>query len=206
MNRRYDVVPSIVPSHEREDWFKTMPPTLSPQALVLPLDEINHLFVAPPYDPLAGQYEELSGLDRIFAEFQAPTPDPGELVLKIPAEQITPGLEATCRTAIAGVCAARIEDLTQQRRATKLLGRRELIFGLGFLAICLLIAIILETTVSNTEFFGHFLIEGVIIVGWIALWNPVDMLIYAPWPIDRDIRVYERIRALEVRIVANESQ
>lgn len=173
--------------------------------LVLPLATIDELFIAPPYDPMAGKYEEMSGLDRIVAEFKAPVPDPGELVLIVPAEHVHAGLEVAVRTAIAGVCEARIQDLDQQRRAIRLLGRRELVFGLLFLAICLLIAILLEATISDRAFLGRFLVEGVVIIGWIALWHPVDMLIYDSWPVDRDTRIYERIRDLPVRIETAQS-
>jgi hypothetical protein len=44
--------------------------------------------------------------------------------------------------------------------------------------------------------------EGVLIGGWVAMWRPLEILLYAWWPIQRDARLYDRLGDMPVRIAA----
>ena len=44
--------------------------------------------------------------------------------------------------------------------------------------------------------------EGLIIVGWVAMWRPLEIFLYDWWPILAEKRIRERLSRIEVRVVA----
>lgn len=42
--------------------------------------------------------------------------------------------------------------------------------------------------------------EGLIIVGWVAMWRPLEVFLYNWWPIRAEARLFERLSAMPVRI------
>ena len=43
--------------------------------------------------------------------------------------------------------------------------------------------------------------EGLSIVAWVAMWRPLEVLLYDWWPLVSERRVLQRIRAAEVAVV-----
>jgi hypothetical protein len=43
--------------------------------------------------------------------------------------------------------------------------------------------------------------EGLLIVGWVAMWRPIEIFLYDWWPIAGERRLYDRLSRLEVRVV-----
>jgi hypothetical protein len=71
-------------------------------------------------------------------------------------------------------------------------GLASLAIGLGFLFTCLW----LRRLVADNE----MLSEGLQIIGWVALWRPVQIFLYDWWPIFRRQRRFEQIAALPVEV------
>jgi hypothetical protein len=46
--------------------------------------------------------------------------------------------------------------------------------------------------------------EGLIIVGWVAMWRPLEIFLYDWWPILGDKRIRERLSRIEVGVVPGE--
>ena len=44
--------------------------------------------------------------------------------------------------------------------------------------------------------------EGLLIVGWVAMWRPLEIFLYDWWPILGDKRIYDRLSQIPVRIVS----
>ena len=42
--------------------------------------------------------------------------------------------------------------------------------------------------------------EGLLIVGWVAMWRPLEILLYDWWPLMRDAQLYERIASMPVEL------
>ena len=42
--------------------------------------------------------------------------------------------------------------------------------------------------------------EGTIIVGWVAMWRPVEIFLYDWWPIRAEARLFRRLSTMPVRI------
>ena len=67
-------------------------------------------------------------------------------------------------------------------------GRQSLVIGLGFLAMCLVAANEVSRYASgDILYIGR---EGLTIIGWVAMWRPIEIFLYDWWPIDHRRRVY----------------
>ena len=42
--------------------------------------------------------------------------------------------------------------------------------------------------------------EGVLIVGWVAMWRPIEIFLYDWWPIRAEWRLFQRLSVMPVRI------
>ena len=85
-------------------------------------------------------------------------------------------------------------------RAKFRFGRFSLIVGLSFLAIALVASQIVAS--MNTSSIALQLISyALLIIGWVAMWQPVTTLLYELWPIIRLKRIYERISTMEIEIL-----
>ena len=78
-------------------------------------------------------------------------------------------------------------------------GRYSLLIGLSFLAVAIFISDYVGGLISN-ESSAWLVQESVVIGGWVALWHPLNIFLYDWWPIRAEIRLYERLVAMEVRL------
>lgn len=68
------------------------------------------------------------------------------------------------------------------------------------LAVFLLSMTVRELLLRAMETPPHVLDEGLIILGWIALWKPTEMLAYEWVPLTRKRRFYERLAGVRVAV------
>src|SRR6187397_2948142 len=47
--------------------------------------------------------------------------------------------------------------------------------------------------------------EGLLIVGWVAMWRPLEVFLYDWWPIRAEARLFDRLSAMTVRIKPSRS-
>lgn len=80
-------------------------------------------------------------------------------------------------------------------------GRTALLIGLAFLAAC--------HTVGKLLGAGPWhgvASEGLIILGWVAMWHPLEILLYRWWPVLQTKRLHDKLAAAEVEVrVAGQS-
>ncbi len=74
-------------------------------------------------------------------------------------------------------------------------GLKSLLMGLTFLFLC---------TYSSHAFVEYsdsllkaFFIEGVTVLGWVSLWNPVQIFLYEIWPILSQVSILNRCTSIE---------
>lgn len=164
----------------------------------LELADPRELFNASPPDPLAGRPYGDSGVDRILNQLR---PRPGRRVratVVLPAAARAPDLEACCRAALENYCSTKIAQLRNDDSSLWYEGRATLTRGLLFLAICMLGSHIVGEPKYLHPVFARFLDEGFVIAGWVALWWPLDVLLYQHWPLTREQRLYEQLRGMDL--------
>jgi hypothetical protein len=115
-------------------------------------------------------------------------------------KSLDPGEERTVRDAIHVHFARRSRVM---HRALRQLLRRGLIslgIGLAFLTVFFIIAQVLRRVMGESSLATLFR-EGLMIVGWVAMWRPLEIFLYDWWPIVGERLLYDRLSRIEVRIV-----
>jgi hypothetical protein len=160
----------------------------------LELSDLRELFVAPELDPLAGQPFANSGIDRILSVSRARPNWPVRATLVLPAAARADDLELRTRAALEQYCDSRLTQIGHDATSLRHEGFATLWRGVLFLACCMLAARLVGEPRFLPDIVGRFLNEGFIIAGWVALWYPLDVLLYQRWPLWRERRLYQRVR------------
>lgn len=80
-------------------------------------------------------------------------------------------------------------------------GRLSLAIGLTVLVACTLARALLHDVIGNAGLAGLFS-EGLLILGWVANWRPLEIFLYDWWPLRRRRNLYRRLAAADVALAA----
>jgi len=72
-----------------------------------------------------------------------------------------------------------------------------LVIATLFLGLCVTVAASFDPELGV---FGRILREGLIILGWVAMWRPLDVYLYRWWPVHRLGRIYQGLSRMPVEI------
>ena len=76
-------------------------------------------------------------------------------------------------------------------------GRVTLLIGVAFLALCELMAQSLPVARGAWHELPG---QGLTIIGWVAMWRPLEIYLYRWWPVLRLERVYRNLAAMQVEV------
>ena len=76
-------------------------------------------------------------------------------------------------------------------------GWMSLLIGLAFLAACMTIAKMLTALMGAWH---PVMKEGLTIIGWVAMWRPLEIYLYRWWPIRHLGRIYRKLSEIPVEI------
>ena len=76
-------------------------------------------------------------------------------------------------------------------------GRASLIIGLLFLGICQITATLLTPPSSNWQTVAR---EGLTIIGWVAMWKPLEIYLYRWWPVLALRKLHQRLSRMPVEV------
>ncbi len=144
-------------------------------------------------------------LDKEAEEFIAgwarelPRNSPIGIVVHLPAGEAESEHGRELGNAINQYFRYRADAVTADLRELFRTGRFSLAIGLVTLAICIAAGQIAKSTLGNNEFV-RFLNEGLIILGWVANWRPIEIFLYEWWPLIRRRQLYRRLAAAEVTL------
>ena len=93
--------------------------------------------------------------------------------------------------------AYRSEILWREFRLLMKEGRLTLLIGLAFMAACEFAALVLLKGESTWKAVSR---EGLTILGWVAMWRPLEIYLYRWWPLFSKRRLYERLARMNVEI------
>ena len=165
----------------------------------LELSDPREMFQAPQLDPLAGQPHGEPAIERILNCIR-PKPDrPVRTTLRLPAAARSPDLEARVGAGLQQYADIRIGQITNDIASLRQEGLATLWRGVLFLALCMFGSRILGEPKFLPDIVARFLDEGLIIAGWVALWYPLDALLYQHWPLKRERRLYEQLRVMDLK-------
>lgn len=75
-------------------------------------------------------------------------------------------------------------------------GRISLLIGVAFLAVCIILADLLGKHGQGPWI--DIIQSSLIIGGWVAMWRPIEILLYDWWPLLREKRIFRRLSEAEV--------
>lgn len=123
---------------------------------------------------------------------------PLKLVFHLPRAEAEAVQPADLARSIHGYFAYRAEAARRDLRFLLHQGRRSLAIGLAFLALCLAVRALLF--LESTATIDLIAAEGLVIIGWVAMWRPVEIFLYEWWPLRRRARVYDKLAAIPVEL------
>jgi hypothetical protein len=81
------------------------------------------------------------------------------------------------------------------------IGRFFLVIGLVTLFGCLSLTQVFEPLGLNSRI-AVIMREGLVIIGWVAMWRPIEMFLYDWWPM-RELRIYlVKIATMDIEIIS----
>lgn len=168
--------------------------------LEVTLDEVRQLFHS--LDPAPFRQKDLdSAAEEYIVEAvrEIGQRGPLRLVFYLPAGAASSEDAQTLPAAVRNYFSYRARQRSLTLRQTLRRGLGSLLVGVLFLGLCLSLRQLVATSGwgSGSAILG----EGLLIVGWIALWRPVEIFLYEWWPILEDQRRFAWIarQASEVR-------
>jgi hypothetical protein len=174
----------------------------------LKLDDVKELFAAPEVNPFSTNEAAIAGqpaLLRVVYDLapEAPIKKMIHLTLELPPDQVTADTEREVRAAIERYCALKIRDNQNRIRLMQRNGRRSLWYGLLFLGLCVLLASLFASDVLSwiPSFLRTVLSEGLTVIGWVALWHPVEAFLYDPIPLRRENGVYRLLQRMDIVVL-----
>ena len=163
---------------------------MSEPGTVIELDRVEDLFSPPPVDQFAGRFEHRSGIELMLIGLRS-RPRGSDAKVHFIIRRPTAITAGEVRAAIRGYFASMVTERRFELQRVRRVGRQVLLFGLGVLAICLLLSAGIKTWQLLPEFARDLFGEGFVIAGWVSLWRPLEYLIFEPIPLRSDLRLYE---------------
>jgi len=78
-------------------------------------------------------------------------------------------------------------------------GRMSLAIGIVFVSLCLLAADAIGSLGTNAGY--NVARESLTIVGWVAMWRPLQTFLYDWWPLQRQIHLYQRLSSAHIQVI-----
>jgi hypothetical protein len=176
--------------------------TTPPTAILLRLRELAQLFNSMDPSPFIERDLDADAEEYITSwAREIPRDQDCELVIHLtepaPADRVA-GVESAVRRYFATRASFKQLELGQLMRR----GRLSLVVGTVFLVGCLLLSQFLSTSTLGEV--ATIMREGLTIVGWVAMWRPLEIYLYDWWPLREQRRQLEALSAIKVRVVMPE--
>jgi hypothetical protein len=167
------------------------------------LQRRQDLFSPPALDEFGGSADLTSGVEQLVADVVAAWPvGRVEATIELPEDEITPDAGPRVRASLERYCAHRLRDLEHQRVALRHEGLSALVLSVPLLAAAILVAAAVDHS-GFPSFWRSFVGDGVLLVlAWVALWYPLDTLIWYGRPLQREIHVVRALRDMDVAVRA----
>lgn len=177
-------------------------PASAPEATIeINLSRLAQLFNSLDPSPFHERDLDQDAEDYIVGSAEeAPRHHALRLVIHLPADQLPATGVPDVATAVHHYFAYRE---SHERRRLRLLfrdGRIALVIGLGFLLSCMLLRE-LAFSVGRGPI-SDILGEGALIIGWVAMWRPLEIFLYEWVPIRRRCRILAKLSCAPVTLQA----
>ena len=132
-------------------------------------------------------------LERQFAN----APNKGLWSLNIDASNAAPELITKIQAAITNHYTQKVQDTLWELKEYRRDLLHAFIYGTLFLGVCFSLHAALGRLFVDD--FPRVLDEGLIIIGWVALWRPAELLTYEWMPIRRRLKLQRKLATLAIK-------
>jgi hypothetical protein len=179
-------------------------PRAGGEDVIVALDRPAELLSVAPEAMLERDARIEPGADEIVNELlgRSKVQRRARIVVTLPAEQVTAVIAETLQTALHRYCEARLARVQREievawRQGLRSLGSGSILFVVGLL----LSTGFLEPDVP--QFWQDLLGNGVfLVIGWVGLWYPLDLLFFARQPLKREAQIVEAISRMPLVVQA----
>jgi hypothetical protein len=126
---------------------------------------------------------------------------PIRLVVHLPEAEQKRAQERGLATALGNFFTYRANMISHQLNELFREGNIALVIGLAVLAACLFSSQLVRRL--GTGPLESLIEQSLIILGWVGNWRPLEIYLYAWWPLTRRRNLYRRLAAAEVRLIAD---
>ena len=130
---------------------------------------------------------------------ELPRDAPISIVIHMPAAEVAKQDAKALTTALNRYFAYRAGIILRDVNELFRVGRIALLIGVVVLAFCLTVARLASGLFGDATF-ARFLQEGLIILGWVANWKPIEIFLYDWWPLLRRRNLYRRLSEASVEV------
>ncbi|BAY20725.1 hypothetical protein NIES2100_04680 [Calothrix sp. NIES-2100] len=180
---------------ELDSYYKNEDGTYLVEIRLSNLSQIFNSFDPSPFLEKDLDDDAESYIFQSVSEFSLKTPL--KLVFYVP-EHVREEEIQILPEAIHNYFAYRKHNAARELRQTFRQGRVSLIIGLMFLGLCVTISKLI--TLFSDDTFANIVTEGLLIVGWVAMWRPLEIFLYDWWPIHRTQQVFEKLSSITIDI------
>lgn len=168
-----------------------------PSALIeLQLTELAQLFNS--MDPSPFHERDLDhDAEEFIVSWALEHPRDRDLHLILHLAKAAPSQMEIVQESVRHYFSYRAEMLWREFRQLMKEGRSSLLIGLTFMTSCQLAALLLIHGNDTTQ---TVMREGLTILGWVAMWRPLEIYLYRWWPLLAKRRLYERLSRMTVDV------
>jgi hypothetical protein len=166
-------------------------------AVELRLDRIPRLYNSLDPAPFNEKELETGADDYIVGSAEDAGKRPIRLVVMLPDEELARPEAEQVPVSIRHHFELRRDSERRRLRGMWWRGRVAFMIGVTFLAVCLVARNLLLGSSSTA---AHIVAEGLLIIGWVAMWGPLDILLYGWWPIWSRYKLFDRLSRLDVEM------
>jgi hypothetical protein len=123
------------------------------------------------------------------------------LVIELPADQVARDLTQDLPSALHNAFAYRARHARSEMRDLLRNGRLSLVIGLAVLCLCIALIQILGLSQRQSTL-AQLTEQGLFILGWVAIWRPLEIFLYEWWPVKKRIDLLDRLSAAAVEVRA----
>jgi hypothetical protein len=131
---------------------------------------------------------------------EVPSDAPLGLLVYLDRPAGLPEEPAFLRDAVHEFFAHRAEATRQRLRQLFRLGRTSLLIGIVCVTASVAAGDIIARALAGWQI-AEIVRESLLIGGWVAMWRPLEIFLYSWWPIRDEARLFDRLRAMNVRII-----
>lgn len=179
---------------------KDRPPVPAAGLIEIELRQISQLFNTLDPSPFRESDLALDAADYIVdCATDLPKDAPIEIVIHLPASELSQASAVDITGAVKNYFGMRVHAASMELRELFKTGRLSLIVGLAVLSVCFLLGLLFVNSFKQGPF-ADILRESFLIFGWVAIWKPSEIFLYAWPPIARRRKLLRRLSEAKVTI------